>query len=176
MIIENEADPWSTYKLFMHYRKVAHPPGWKGLLFLYEAPKKIIAARKCGSKHLGWTDLVKDRAQEKFDPATGMRPGGKLGSNFAANNTKALAARCKFPEDGNFTGRTARRTGISKVANCGVPQVLATNFGRHKSAEINYEYQEVSTASKLKASTANWYIPPEDKVEQPKKSSRKFVV
>ena len=176
MIIENEKDPWSTYKLFMHYIKVAHPPGWKGLVFLYQAPKKVIAARKSGSKHLGWTDLVKDRAQEKFDPVTGMRPGGKLGSNFANSNTKELAARCKFPEDGNFAGRTARRTGISKVANSGVPQALADDFGRHKNSITNYKYQEMSNKSNLTASTACWYIPLDDEDEQPKEKSRKFVV
>ena len=168
MIVENPKDPWSTYKLVMEYRRVAHPPGWKGLFFLREAPAKVIATRTDGSTHRAWTDLVPDMSKTKINPLTGMRPGGKLGENFAARNTKELAKRCGFEGTGNFTGRSARRTGITTVANSGVPQPLATNYGRHKGEKINFEYQEVTDHSKQRAVTAHWYMPSDDEEETKK--------
>ena len=164
MIVDNPDDEWSTYKLFMHYIKVAHPPGWKGLIFLAAAPLKVIKARKDGSKHLGWTDLVPDRSTKNRDPS-GMKCGGRLGENFPSDNAKRLAERCKIETIGQITGRSARRTGITRVANAGLPQTVSTNFGRHKSDAINFEYQEVSGTTNQKASTACWYKPKKKEVE-----------
>ena len=143
MIIDNPDDKFATYKILLHIMKVAHPPGWQGLLFLEQIPAKHLKARKDGAKHLGWTELVPETSQNDAD-GSGFKCAGRLGVNWPLRNARQLAIRCKFDNAEKVTFRTGRRTGISNVANCGVPQKSSNSFARHKSSEVNVLYQDVS--------------------------------
>ena len=84
-----------------------------------------------------------------------MHPAGQLGKNWANQNAKFLFRRCGHPQWQKATSRTGRCTGISKVANAGVPQFLV-----NKTDRASFKYQEFTSSSYAKAITANWYTPP----------------
>ena len=171
MIIDNPDDKFATYKILLHIMKVAHPPGWQGLLFLEQIPAKHLKARKDGAKHLGWTELVPETSQNDAD-GSGFKCAGRLGVNWPLRNARQLAIRCKFDNAEKVTFRTGRRTGISNVANCGVPQKSSNSFARHKSSEVNVLYQDVSKENHVRTVTANWYRPPEKSDEADKENTK----
>ena len=170
MIVDNPDDPWSTYKLLQYWIEHALPPGWTGLLFLNIASDKERKARPSPANDKWWagTMLVRDTSKEtmaRYNKAvangfTGpppTRPIGQLGKNWPNENAKLLFKRCGLEDWKRTTARTGRRTGISNVAQSGAPQKIVNKFGRHKTDEANFAYQEFGPESYAAVLKANWY-------------------
>ena len=169
VVVDNPDDPWSTYKLLKYWIEHALPPSWTGLLFLNIATDKERKARpSANDKWWAGTMLVRDMSKDviaKYKKAvaqgfTGpppMRPIGQLGKNWPNENAKILFKRCGLEDWQRTTARTGRRTGISNVVASGAPQKLVNKFGRHKTDQASFAYQELRSESYAKLLTANWY-------------------
>ena len=103
------------------------------------------------------TESYKKAVAEGRSPPIPMRPSGALGKNWPNDNAKHLFKRCGHEKWKRASCRTGRQTGISNVADTGVPQHMVNAFGRHKTEEANFKYQEFTTDSYAKVLKANWY-------------------
>ena len=168
LIVDDPNDEWSTYKLLKHWIDRGLPRGWRGPLFLNIASQKERESRPRGDDWWAGTKMVPDTskaAKEEYEKARKlghnvtppMRPSGQLGKNWANQNAKILFRRCGHEQWQKATSRTGRRTGISNVAESGVPQFLVNKFGRHKTDRASFKYQEFTSSTFSKAVKANWY-------------------
>jgi hypothetical protein len=163
MIVDDPDDPWSTCKLLDMWIVKALPPSWQGFIFLHQAPGKVIKKREAAAQklvqpgcpfppvHLGYTD---------FRPSNGagvLVPKGKIGVNYPNVLFKALARRCHFVNPDHFTGRAARRSGVSKMVNANVPQGIITEMSRHACDSTNAIYQEFTSETYQGALTSTHY-------------------
>jgi hypothetical protein len=161
MIVENAADPWSTYKMVMWWIANGLPPGWKGLLFINIAPNKLLKIRKIkGPFYYAHIEQVEDK----------MMPGqtkcaGRLGRNWPNDNAKWIAYRCGFDNPGKIAARSARRMAISKMGDENVRQSVIEKVSRHKNTKTNFAYQDLTRTVKNQAYTTMWYNPPTNSLE-----------
>ena len=76
-------------------------------------------------------------------PEGTLKASGRLGKNSAGQIIKKLANRCSFDNANQFTGRAARRTGVTRMSQTdGVYQSTIKHMARHASTGINVVYQE----------------------------------
>jgi hypothetical protein len=77
------------------------------------------------------------------DPSsnTESTPRGKVGCSFLTSQVRKLAICCNFENEMKFTGRSARRGSISKMATSGVASGEILGHSRHKSLRIKTVYQ-----------------------------------
>ena len=138
-IVADPRDPLCTIKLLQFHINTNLPPNWKGLLFLHKAPEKVLSERmKMGISYVAYSD-PKDSGDST--------PKGKVGKNFLNLQNKKLARYCKFTNAERFSGRSSRRTGISKMAAAGVSTGEMCHAARHKSIAVNNVYQNRSAAT-----------------------------
>jgi hypothetical protein len=65
----------------------------------------------------------------------------KVGRTFLSKQVRQVAIICKFDNAEKFTGQSARRGSISKMASSGVASGEILGHPRHKSVGINTVYQ-----------------------------------
>jgi hypothetical protein len=160
IIVDDPDDPLSTCKLLDLWIGKVLPRGWQGYIFLHPAPKKIIKMRQAAAKklvqpgcpyppvHLGHTDIR---------PGDAHVPKGKIGVNYPNVLFKALAHRCHFVNPEHFTGRAARRSGISKMVNAKIPKEVINEMSRHSFDDTNAIYQEFTNGTYQEALTSTHY-------------------
>ena len=123
MIVEDHEDEWSTYKLLRMYIARAHYPGWTGLLFMRKCPAKYLKKRQSNVNAEAIKNKVATYTAHQGDcspRSKGKMAGtckGKMGISFPSIIYKRLAHRCGFINPDKFTGRSARRSGISKLVS-----------------------------------------------------------
>lgn len=133
-IVSDPDDPLCTVMLLEHHINVNLPVNWQGLMFLYQAPQYVLQARTQTKEY--WIANTEPKC-----PTTDATPKGKVGRNFLCKKTKILAQRCKFTNWQKFTGRSCRKTGISKMAAAGVATGEMCGAARHKNVRVNVIYQ-----------------------------------
>ena len=117
-IIDDPFDKWSTYKCLDWYLDVYLAPGWEGELFLRSAKKPTLDKRR---KEGNFYYADDKQVQRNYTDKNGMQfsvvgSHGKIGKNHIVDIFKGLAERCGFVNPERFTGRAARRCGISNAA------------------------------------------------------------
>jgi hypothetical protein len=137
-IISDPHDYLCTVRLRKYHNKFNLPLNWKGLLFLRKASTEIIKLRKS----LGITYCVDTNPTIPTDST----PRGKFGRTSLSKQVRQLAIMCKFNNAEKFTGRSARRGSISKMASSGVASGEILGHARHKSVCINTVYQSRNMA------------------------------
>lgn len=132
-LVADENDPLCPVHLLEWHINDNLPPFWQGHLFLHKAPNSVLNERaKKGFTYLAWNE---PRSSEDSTPR------GKFGKGYLNKICKDLAAYCKFDNAEKFTGRSCRKTGISKMAAGGVPTGEMCGASRHKSVQVNNVYQ-----------------------------------
>ena len=163
MIVEDHEDEWSTYKLLRMYIARAHYPGWTGLLFMRKCPAKYLKKRQSNVNAEAIKNKVATYTAHQGDcspRSKGKMAGtckGKMGISFPSIIYKRLAHRCGFINPDKFTGRSARRSGISKLVNAGVAGKIINQMARHTVDTTNHLYQELHDATYQSALTASHY-------------------
>jgi hypothetical protein len=101
-----------TVRLLKYHIENNLPWYWTGLLLLKKATAKLLSLRKT----MGISYIV------DTDPSysTNSAPRGKVGCSFLTSQFCQLAMHCYFKNALKFTGRSAWRGSISKMATCGV--------------------------------------------------------
>jgi hypothetical protein len=138
-IISDPHDHLCTVHLLKYHIQFNLPPNWKGFLFLCKASTEIIKLRKS----LGITYCVDIYPISSTDST----PHGKFGRTFLSKQVRQLAIMCKFNIAEKFTGQSARRGSISKMASSGVASGEILGHARHKSVHIITVYQSCNTAT-----------------------------
>jgi hypothetical protein len=84
-----------------------------------------------------------------LDPtsARDSTPKGRFGLSFLSKHVRQLAIICKFDNAEKFTGRSARRGSISKMATSGVASGEILGHDRHKLVHTNKVYQSPNTST-----------------------------
>lgn len=156
-IVEDPDDPYSTYKLIKYLWKHHLPEGWTGFMFLRPASVKTMDTRK----ETGAT----------FTADIGKR--GKYGKNQPSAIFKRLAHRCGFENPDRFTGRGARRTGLSNSVKGGTDYMTNMAKGRHSGVAVHSAYMDVDTEKQQVALQSLHYGPMLNKEKAEKKKSAK---
>ena len=126
------SDKICTVKLLKFHLETNFPPNWTGYIFLREAGKEIMAERKkLGLSYWANTEISK---------TTGLLLG-KVGKGYLTEIMRNLANYCGFLNPDQFSGRSCRKTGITKMAAHGVPTGEMCASARHQSVKINNVYQ-----------------------------------
>lgn len=134
-IVADPHDSICTVRLLKHHVEHNLPPNWKGCLFIREASDEVIRSRKNrGISHL---------ANASPCPKN-KKPKGTVGKSFLTTTMRALARYCKFENAELYTGRSCRKSGISKMAKHGVATGEMCEASRHKSVQVNNGYQSRS--------------------------------
>jgi hypothetical protein len=129
-IVNDPEDDWSTYKLLNFMIKNHLPEGWTGFLFVRPASPKSMDQRLA--------------AGLKFTGNDG--PTGKYIKNQPTLIFRILAHRCGFDNPDRFTGRSARRTGLSNTAKAGTPFMTSLAKGRHTGTAVHAAYIDLDTS------------------------------
>jgi hypothetical protein len=111
-IISDPHDHLCTACLLKYHIKSNLPPYWLGLLFLRKA--KAEELKICQTLVVKY--IIDINPTSKYDST----PRGKFGPSFLSKQVRQLAIFCKFDNAEKFTGRSARRGSISKMATSGV--------------------------------------------------------
>ena len=107
-LVDDPEDPWSTYKILKFYIENHLANGYRGKLFLRVAGAQQLRKRR--EVHVTYT--ADDQIINRRD---GPGPRGKIGHNYVNQLFKELAGRCGFEVPERFTGRAAKRTGITNA-------------------------------------------------------------
>jgi hypothetical protein len=160
-IIEDLDDPECTFNLLLKFRKMAFLPSWEGHIFVRRCPEKYLQKRQatvtfeCIRTGLKPYDCHQgDNTPRKIGSDI---PRGKIGHSYPGQRFKAMAKRCDFVNFERFTGRSARRSGISKMVNAGVAGVFLNQAARHTVDSTNQLYQEFTDATYLDSLVSTHY-------------------
>jgi hypothetical protein len=124
-------EEFSAYSLLHKYISTHLPPGYTEHVFLHKAPMKVIKERR----------LLRNMSEANWTTGPHGVPKGKMGKNAPSEKFKAMAFRCNFEKPDTFTGRGARRTGITQLAKTQDPATVNLK-SRHKSFQMNHLYQD----------------------------------
>ena len=152
-LVDDPRDPHSAYKLVHHICTYELPTFHRGPIFLREAPLKVRARRPQELQSLrAWYETkVLDNGEEVC--------WGKMGKNYPNDRVKALAEHCGFKPTvagGKFTYRTARRTGLTKMASANVAAGEQLGSGRHCKLETSAIYQDRNVFTNAQRHKALW--------------------
>ena len=136
-IYANSSDPFCLVKLFKYYVVEHLLPAMKeeglndSFFFVRRAPKKVL----------------KVRIKKGLRTEAGMAgQHSKWGPNYFPDMMKALAKRCGFDDADNYTMRSNRRAGITKLAGSNIGSANVMAAARHKSVDANVLYQQENEA------------------------------
>ena len=116
--------------------------------------------------------VLRLRKKNGMTHEAGMHKNDKWGINYFPDQMKALAIRCGFNDAENYTMRSNRRAGITKLASSTLGTANIQKAARHQSVEANRLYQQEDESDHVNRSKV-FFKAIESKTTKKKKSQKR---